>query len=57
MKEDGVDIICDEKEKPKTLSHRLFLDDLEYQAFTRRLSWSPDGSILLTPASCFFDLK
>jgi hypothetical protein len=30
MKEDGVEIIGDEREKPKTLSHRLFLDDLEY---------------------------
>lgn len=44
------------EEQLKVRSHRLFLDDLEYQAFTRRLSWSPDGSILLTPASCFFDL-
>ena len=30
MKEDGVETIGEEKEKPKTLSHRLFLDDLEY---------------------------
>lgn len=37
--------------KPKC--HRLFLDDVEYLAFTRRLSWSPDGSLLLTPASCY----
>ena len=43
--------------KPVTKSHRLFLDDLEYQAFTRRLAWSPDGSVLLTPASCYFDLS
>lgn len=38
-------------------SHRLFLDDVEYLAFTRRLCWSPDGSVLLTPASCYSDLK
>ncbi len=49
MKEEG--------QESKVRAHRLFLDDLEYQAFTRRLSWSPDGSVLLTPASCYFDLK
>ncbi len=41
----------------KTRSHRLFLDDFEYSAFTRRLAWSPDGSILLAPAGCYYDLK
>jgi chromatin assembly factor 1 subunit B len=47
----------DQQQKNNKVSHRLFLDDVEYQAFTRRLCWSPDGSILLTPASCYFDLQ
>lgn len=38
-------------------SHRLFLDDIEYQSFVRRLDWSPDGNLLLTPAGCYYDLK
>lgn len=29
----------------------LFLDDMDYTAFARRLAWSPDGTFLLTPAS------
>jgi len=44
-------------ENAKLRSHRLFLDDFEYSAFTRRLEWSPDGSVLLTPAACYYDLK
>lgn len=37
-------------------SHRLFLDDVEYQSFVRRLDWSPDGNLLLTPSACYYDL-
>jgi hypothetical protein len=44
-------------EEVKVRSHRLFLDDFEYSAFTRRLAWSPDGSILLAPAGCYYDLQ
>ena len=44
-------------ENTKVKSHRLFLDDFEYTAFTRRLAWSPDGSVLLAPAACYYDLK
>lgn len=44
-------------ENSKVRSHRLFLDDFEYSAFTRRLEWSPDGSIMLSPAACYYDLK
>ena len=40
----------------RTASHRLFLDDVEYQSFVRRLDWSPDGNLLLTPSACFYDL-
>lgn len=40
----------------RTASHRLFLDDVEYQSFVRRLDWSPDGNVLLTPSACFYDL-
>ena len=29
----------------------LFLDDMDYTAFARRLAWSPDGTFLLTPGS------
>ena len=39
------------------LSHRLFLDDVEYACFVRRLAWSPDGNILLTPSACYYDLS
>lgn len=53
MKEEG-DVPAEDF---KTRSHRLFLDDIEYLAFTRRLAWSPDGSVLLTPAGCYQDLK
>jgi len=35
----------------------MFLDDVEYLSFFRRLSWSPDGSFFLTPASVFQDLS
>jgi len=38
-------------------THRLFLDDIEYQAFVRRLQWSPDGNLLLTPSACFYDIS
>lgn len=41
----------------KKKSHRLFLDDTEYQSFIRRLAWSPDGQFLLTPGSWFQDLQ
>ena len=41
----------------KKSSHRMFLDDVEYLSFFRRLSWSPDGSFFLTPASVFQDLS
>ena len=41
----------------KKNSHRMFLDDVEYLSFVRRLSWSPDGSFFLTPASVFQDLS
>ena len=41
----------------RTASHRLFLDDVEYQSFVRRLDWSPDGNVLLTPSACFYDLN
>ncbi len=40
----------------RTASHRLFLDDVEYQSFVRRLDWSPDGNVLLTPSACFYNL-
>ena len=29
---------------------------MEYQSFVRRLDWSPDGNLLLTPSACFYDL-
>ena len=35
----------------------MFLDDVEYQSFVRRLAWSPDGSFMLTPAACYYDLQ
>jgi chromatin assembly factor 1 subunit B len=34
----------------------MFLDDVEYLSFVRRLSWSPDGNFFLTPASVYQDL-
>lgn len=37
----------------KKCSHRMFLDDVEYLSFFRRLSWSTDGSFFLTPASVY----
>jgi len=43
--------------KPKKSTHRMFLDDVEYLSFMRRLSWSPDGTFFLTPASVYQDLK
>jgi hypothetical protein len=45
------------KEPQKKSSHRMFLDDVEYLSFFRRLSWSPDGSFFLTPASVYQDLS
>ena len=39
--------------QPKRNSHRMFLDDVEYLSFVRRLSWSPDGTFFLTPASVY----
>ena len=45
------------KETQKKSSHRMFLDDVEYLSFFRRLSWSPDGSFFLTPASVYQDLS
>ena len=44
-------------EANKKKSHRLFLDDTEYQSFVRRLSFSPDGSFMLTPSSWYQDLE
>jgi len=41
----------------KKNSHRMFLDDVEYLSFVRRLSWSPDGNFFLTPASVYQDLS
>ena len=41
----------------KKNTHRMFLDDVEYLSFIRRLTWSPDGSFFLTPASVYQDLK
>lgn len=35
----------------------MFLDDCEYLSFFRRLSWSPDGTFFLTPASIYSDLS
>ena len=40
-------------ETTKKRNHRLYLDQSEYQSFVRRLSWSPDGTLLLTPAAWF----
>lgn len=48
--DDTVDLDASKAEVKKK-SQRLFLDDLEYQAFARRLTWSPDGSLLLVPAA------
>lgn len=31
----------------------MFLDDLEYKNFFRRLSWATDGSFLLTPSAIY----
>jgi hypothetical protein len=41
----------------KKNSHRMFLDDVEYLSFVRRLSWSPDGNFFLTPASVYQELR
>lgn len=41
----------------KLSQSRMFLDDVEYQSFVRRLAWSPDGNFLLTPAACYHDLQ
>ena len=35
----------------------LFLDDMDYTAFARRLAWSPDGTFLLTPGSQYIAEK
>ena len=35
----------------------MFLDDVEYASFIRRLAWSPDGNVLLTPSACYYDLS
>ena len=40
-----------ENEEAKKKRMPLFLDDMDYTAFARRLAWSPDGTFLLTPAS------
>ena len=60
---DDMNVIKEEK-KPtvvtqtkKIASHRLFLDDVEYMSFVRRLDWSPDGNILVTPSACYYDLQ
>ena len=44
-------------DQSKKRTHRLFLDDTEYQSFVRRLSFSPDGSFMLTPGSWYQDLN
>ena len=41
----------------KKSSHRMFLDDVEYLSFVRRLAWSPCGSFFLTPASVYQELN
>ena len=51
--ENGADNQIAEVAETKKKSHRLFLDDTEYQSFIRRLAWSPDGQFLLTPGSWF----
>ncbi len=56
MKEDKPDEE-DTTHHQKKSTHRMFLDDVEYLSFFRRLSWSPDGSFFLTPASVFQDLS
>ena len=56
--------------KTRKVTQRMFLDDMEYTAYIqsisinvaiysmiRRLSWSTDGSFLLTPASIYRDLQ
>lgn len=45
------------EEALKTSQSRMFLDDVEYQSFVRRLAWSPDGNFLLAPAACYYDLQ
>eukprot|EP00347_Sterkiella_histriomuscorum_P016639 403352417 len=51
------DTNAQENNKIKKSSHRMFLDDVEYLCFVRRLSWSPDGTFLLTPASVYQDIQ
>ena len=53
MIDENGDNIDTNVDKIKKNSHRMFLDDVEYLCFVRRLSWSPDGSFFLTPASVY----
>lgn len=60
--EDQLQIISSNEEPQqvaanKRKSHRMFLDDTEYTCFVRRLSWSPDGTFMLTPSSWYQDLS
>lgn len=32
----------------------MFMDQINYTYFTRKLSFSPDGSILLVPAGIYY---
>lgn len=57
VEDKGDNQITDAVDKKEKKSHRLFLDDTEYQSFIRRLAWSPDGQFLLTPGSWFQDLQ
>ena len=34
-------------------SHAIFVDNMSMESFFRRLTWSPDGSLLFTPAAQF----
>ena len=41
----------------KKKTHRMFLDDTEYTSFVRRLTFSPDGNLMLVPGSWYQDLS
>ena len=62
--QENIDMNIIQEEKPavttqskKIATHRLYLDDVEYESFVRRLDWSPDGNILITPSACYYDLQ
>jgi len=50
---DFIEQSCNPDQKIKKNTHRMFLDDVEYLSFIRRLSWSPDGSFFIAPASVY----